>query len=176
MEEKHSGRTISRNQLIKGLIEDYAQQVKRLAFTYVRNWAVADDITQEVFISCYNNIERFRGESSYKTWILKITVNRCKDYLKSKWYKSVLPLDWSSERVPSVENLDTILIQKHEEEEISKVVLSLPLKYREMIILFYYQDLSVDEINGLTGIKKETVKTRLRRAKTKFRELYEGDD
>lgn len=130
MEEKQTEVQFQRNDLVKELIDEYAEQVKRLAFIYVKNWAVADDITQEVFISCFKNIMKFRNDSSYKTWLFKIAVNRCKDYLKSKWYKAILPLDRGSEKLKTEASLDDSLVQKGEREEISKKVLSLPVKYR----------------------------------------------
>ncbi|WP_273831929.1 sigma-70 family RNA polymerase sigma factor [Guptibacillus sedimenti] len=171
MGEKIRENEFERNELIRELIDDFAEPIKRLAFTYVKNWAVADDITQEVFISCFKNIEHFRGDSSYKTWLFKIAVNRCKDYLKSKWFRSMIPFR-GDEKVGVGTGLDEILVQKSEGEEISEKVLSLSVKYREVIILFYYEDLSLHEIEELTGIKTETIKTRLRRAKLQLRELY----
>ena len=172
MEERETEFRFQKNELVRELIDEYAEQIKRLAFTYVKNWAVADDITQDVFISCFKNIDHFRGDSSYKTWPFKIAVNRCKDYLKSKWFKAILPLDRGIEKLQTKASLDVELVQKSEEEEISNKVLTLPLKYREVIILFYYEDLKVHEIEELTGIKSETIKTRLRRAKLQLRELY----
>ncbi|MBF0705430.1 sigma-70 family RNA polymerase sigma factor [Alkalihalobacillus hwajinpoensis] len=171
MGEKKTDNEFERNEIVREFIDDFAEQIKRLAYTYVKNWAVADDITQEVFISCFKNIEHFRGESSYKTWLFKITVNRCKDYLKSKWFRSMVPFR-GDEKVEVAAGLDEILVQKSEGEEISQKVLSLSVKYREVIILFYYEDLGLQEIEELTGIKTETVKTRLRRAKLQLRELY----
>ncbi|WLR61482.1 sigma-70 family RNA polymerase sigma factor [Guptibacillus hwajinpoensis] len=171
MGERKADNEFERNEIVRELIDDFAEQIKRLAYTYVKNWSVADDITQEVFISCFKNIDHFRGESSYKTWLFKITVNRCKDYLKSKWFRSMVPFR-GDEKVEVATGLDEILVQKSEGEEISQKVLSLSVKYREVIILFYYEDLSLQEIEELTGIKTETVKTRLRRAKLQLRELY----
>lgn len=78
----------------------------------------------------------------------------------------------SDDKLKTVGSLDDGLIQKSEGEEISQKVLSLSIKYREVIILFYYEDLSIQEIEQLTGIKTETIKTRLRRAKLQLRELY----
>ncbi|MDO6657778.1 sigma-70 family RNA polymerase sigma factor [Anaerobacillus sp. 1_MG-2023] len=173
MGEKKTDNECERNEIVRELIDDFAEQIKRLAYTYVKNWAVADDITQEVFISCFKNIGHFRGESSYKTWLFKITVNRCKDYLKSKWFRSMVPFR-GDEKVEVAAGLDAGLIQKSEEENISLKVLDLPVKYREVIILFYYEDLSIQEIFNLTGIKVETIKTRLRRAKLQLRDMYEG--
>ncbi|WP_342032480.1 sigma-70 family RNA polymerase sigma factor [Mesobacillus boroniphilus] len=159
------------------LIEDYADRVNRLAYTYVKSWQSAEDITQEVFISCYKNLDSFRSESSYKTWIFKITVNKCKDYLKSKWYKSIVPIEFGWSLIPgSKTSPEEDVINKNKHYTLSKNVMSLPAKYREIIILYYYEDLNIAEISNLTSINLDTVKTRLRRAKALLRKKYEGVD
>ena len=80
-EEFHSKQ---REDILRELIDLYAESIKMLAFTYVQNWSTAEDITQDVFIKCYEKMEDFRGDSTYKTWLYKITRNKCIDYLKSK--------------------------------------------------------------------------------------------
>ncbi len=156
----------SKEELLRELIELYAESIKRLAYTYVKNWSAADDITQEVFIKCYEKMEDFRGDSSYKTWLYKITRNKCKDYLKSKWYRSFFPTDFMPERLGNNEiSTEDQVINKLEDMELSQKVLALPTKYREIIILFYYEQLKMKEIEALTHLNVETIKTRLRRGK-----------
>lgn len=168
---------ISNEELLEKLIENYAEHVNRLAYTYVKNWQAAEDITQEVFISCYKNLDSFRKDSSYKTWIFKITVNKCKDYLKSKWYKSFLPIDFGwSFKLETKDSPEEQVIEQNTQYTLSKNVMSLPAKYREIIILYYYEDMNIAEISKLTNINLDTVKTRLRRAKALLRKMYEGVD
>ncbi|WP_312097217.1 sigma-70 family RNA polymerase sigma factor [Niallia sp.] len=156
----------SKEELLRELIELYAESIKRLAYTYVKNWSAAEDITQEVFIKCYENIEGFRGDSSYKTWLYKITRNKCKDYLKSKWYRSFFPTDFMQERIGNNEfSTEEQALNKLEDIELSQKVLALPTKYREIIILFYYEQLKMKEIEALTHLNVDTIKTRLRRGK-----------
>lgn len=168
-------RTITTEELLEMLVDEYSARVKRLAYTYVKSWQAAEDITQEVFISCYKNLDSFRIESSYKTWLFKITVNKSKDYLKSKWYKSIVPFDfnWSLFSGMKASPEDEV-IEKNDEYILSEKVLRLPAKYREVIILYYYEDLNIREISELSNINLDTVKTRLRRAKSLLRKMYEG--
>ncbi|MGD6992958.1 sigma-70 family RNA polymerase sigma factor [Sutcliffiella horikoshii] len=72
----------SKESLLEGLIDDYGTELKRIAFLYVKDESLAEDIIQEVFISCYHHLDSFRKESSYKTWLIRITVNKSKDALK----------------------------------------------------------------------------------------------
>lgn len=156
----------TKEELLEQLITQYGQDIKRLAYTYVKNWSTAEDITQEVFISCYKKIDDFRGESTYKTWLYKIAINKCKDFYKSRWYRFVIPVDNVIEKFTGRNSsLEEQLISKEKDYLLSQHVLSLPRKYREMIILYYYEELKIWEIEELTGIKQKTIKTRLRRAK-----------
>ncbi|TRZ40577.1 sigma-70 family RNA polymerase sigma factor [Niallia circulans] len=152
---------------LKELIDLYAESIKMLAYTYVRNWSAAEDITQDVFIKCYEKMNEFRGESSHKTWLYKITRNKCKDYLKSKWYRAFIPTDFTKEKlVTSNEfSVEDRVITKLDDLELSLKVLALPTKYREIIILFYYEELKIKEIENLTNLNISTIKTRLRRGK-----------
>ncbi|WP_312475254.1 sigma-70 family RNA polymerase sigma factor [Neobacillus sp.] len=160
----HSGKT--NEELLRNLIGDYSEEIKRLAYSYLKDWTTSDDITQEVFIKCYQKMDTFRGESSYKTWLYKIAINLCKDYLRSKWYRHILPSDFYKVRFKSnTLSPEEQFISKSEDIELSQMVLSLQAKYREIIILYYYEDLKINEIVQLTGINSETIKTRLRRAK-----------
>lgn len=164
----------SKDEQLKLLIDDYASYINRLAYLYVKDWSIAEDITQDVFLKCYEKMDTFRGDSSYKTWLYKITVNKCKDYLKSKWYRSILPTEYikdvllTTNRTPEQQ-----VVANDEKHALAQLVLSLPGKYREVIILFYYEQLNIKEIAEITGIKQETIKTRLQRGKRMLQTKYE---
>lgn len=161
-------------EILECLIDEYGQSIKRLTFTYVKNWPIAEDLTQEIFITCYTKLDQFRGDSSYKTWLYKIAINKCKDFLKSKWYRYGFHLESVIEKIGGrTESLEEQIIIKEEGQILSQQVLSLSKKYREVIILYYYEDLKIWEIEELTGIKQETIKTRLRRAKQQLRQRIE---
>ncbi|GGE37905.1 RNA polymerase subunit sigma [Pullulanibacillus camelliae] len=160
--------------LLEELMDEYGTQVKKLAYTYVRHWSIAEDVAQEVFLSVYKNLHRFRGEASYKTWIYKITINKSKDALKSRFFRPEKLLQklktFSGQEAPSAE--DHVII-KNEDGMLSECVMALPVKYREVIILYYYENLKLEEIQDYTKLKLSTIKTRLRRAKGLLRSIYE---
>ena len=166
--------SLDREQLLEDLMEQYGEQVKKLAYSYVRNWPIAEDVAQEVFISVYKNLHRFRGDASYKSWIYKIAINKSKDALKTRFlrpdklFKKLKTLGIAEEQ--SAEDWAMV---RDEDRALSQMVLDLPLKYREVIILYYYEGLKLEEITAYTKLNLSTVKTRLRRAKGLLRKMYE---
>ncbi len=159
---------------LNSLMREYGQSVLWLSYSYVRDKNLAEDITQDVFISCYKKLDTFREESSIKTWIYRITTNRCKDVMKSKAYKykkitqSLFDHYFSKDGTP-----EDLLIKKSEEKEISLKVLALPLKYREVIFLYYFENLKIEDISTLLSINANTVKTRLHRGRELIKQMYE---
>ncbi|WP_235848490.1 sigma-70 family RNA polymerase sigma factor [Litchfieldia alkalitelluris] len=163
----------TKEDILRSLIERYSNSITRLAFTYVKDWSLAEDITQEVYITCYKKLDDFRGDSSYKTWLFKITVNKCKDYLKSKWFRRILPVDYMDFK--GLVNNQTVIEEnliETEEIELAEKVMALPVKYREVIIFYFYEDLKLQEIADLTGTKLATIKSRLMRAKSSLRKMF----
>ena len=78
------------NDIIENLISLYGNDVLRIATAYTKDSSISEDIFQEVFIKVAKNIDKFEKRSSEKTWIIRITINTCKDYLKSSWNKKVI--------------------------------------------------------------------------------------
>jgi RNA polymerase sigma-70 factor, ECF subfamily len=157
------------------LMDQYGDMVIRLAYTYVRSEQAAEDIAQEVFLKCYEKLKDFRGDSSYKTWLYKITVNKCKDYKKAWTFRNIFVTDViSTFQKNSNDSIDQELFIKETKHEISINVLSLPVKYREIIILYYYEHLSLSEISHLLHININTIKSRLSRGKKMLEKPLKG--
>ncbi|MFB5195182.1 sigma-70 family RNA polymerase sigma factor [Neobacillus sp. KR4-4] len=168
---------LSNEELLVWLMEKYGDMVLRLAYTYVKNKQLAEDISQEVFISCYKNMDQFQQKASYKTWLYRIAVNRCTDVVKSWSYRNIYYKDFFSFFLKSeVPLAEENMIENEEKEMIFQKVLTLPLKLREVIILYYYEDLSIDEIATLLHINENTIKTRLHRARNSLKTTFEGSD
>jgi RNA polymerase sigma-70 factor, ECF subfamily len=151
------------------LMDQYGQQIVRLIYTYVQDKYVAEDLAQEVFIKCYHNLSHFENRSSYSTWLYRIAVNQSKDYLKSSWVKKVkqrLSPKHVKEKVSSPEQS---FLQNIEDQQLLTTVLSLPVKYREVIALHYFNDLSVKEMALCMNVNESTIYTRLRRAKDELK-------
>ena len=152
------------NDIIENLISLYGNDVLRIATTYTHNLSIAEDIFQEVFIKVARNIDKFEKRSTEKTWIIRITINTCKDYLKSSWNKKVVPMETIEQNDITKHSDDTIL-----KEELSTIViqeiLKLPEKYKEVLLLYYYQDLRTTDISKILNIPESSIRTRLKRAR-----------
>lgn len=147
------------------LIDEYGKDVLKTAYLFVKDTSLADDIFQEVFIKVYKNLHKYRGEASLKTWILQITINQCKDYLKSNWFKRIILNFSDKEEVKVSSSLENIFIDKEEKKQLLNQVLELPILMREVLILYYYHDMNVAEISTALSIPQGTARSRLHRAK-----------
>ncbi|MEH7356795.1 sigma-70 family RNA polymerase sigma factor [Neobacillus drentensis] len=157
------------------LMDRYGDMIIRLAYTYVRSDQAAEDIAQDVFLKCYEKLKDFRGDSSYKTWLYKITVNKCKDYKKTWSFRNIIVTDViSTFQKSSNGSFEQEVFMKEAKQEISIKVLSLPVKYREIIILYYYEHLSLAEISKLLNINMNTIKSRLSRGKKMLEKPLKG--
>lgn len=159
---------------IETLIRMYGNDVLRTAYLYVRDLNTAEDIFQEVFIKVNRKLSTFEGNSSIKTWIIRITINACKDYLKSAWNKRVVPMmEYQEDMIVSETDYDDVE-NKDTRELIRKTVLSLPSKYKDLILCVYYQDMTVAEAANALNIAEGTAKSRLSRARQKLKTMLEG--
>ena len=165
---------------IERLINCYGDDVLRVAYIYVKDKHKAEDIFQEVFIKVFKKYHTFKGDSSEKTWLMKITVNVCKDYFKSFWVKRVL-LNSDKEEEREVyekqynsESLDDSIIKSIESRELLNEVMNLSLKYKEVIILYYYQQFTTKEISEMLKLPEGTIRTRLFRARELLRKNVSG--
>ncbi|MDR6121293.1 RNA polymerase sigma-70 factor (ECF subfamily) [Bacillus sp. SLBN-46] len=158
------------------LINEYGTMVKRLAFSYVKDKSLAEDISQEVFIAAYKNLDSFKGGSSYKTWIYRITINRSKDMVKSKSFRMVSLSNIINPFKKSSTSTEVEVIRKENNNNVVECILALPVKYREIIYLFYYEDLKIHEIHHITNINTETIKSRLRRGKQLLKNKLSAED
>jgi RNA polymerase sigma factor (sigma-70 family) len=169
----------NREELIIWLMEEYGQSLVRVAYTYVKQEQLAEDVVQEVFVNCYKKLHLFRQESSYKTWLYKITINQCKDVIKSWNFKNLILYNnfVGFQSKPSDEKSPEEKILLYEEaKQISRIVVSLPIKLREVIIFYYYEEMKIEQISDLLGINQNTVKSRLLRGKQQLKKkLQRGE-
>ncbi|MEO4054841.1 sigma-70 family RNA polymerase sigma factor [Solibacillus sp. CAU 1738] len=155
--------------ILEQMMIEYGNELVRLAFSYVKDTEIAKDMVQNTFIKCYKNLDSFRYDSQIKTWLYRITINECKDHLKSWNYKMVQVKSYISETAKSIlPSTEKTVIDKYNNEEIKDTIFSLPKVYREVVYLYYYDSLVTEEIAKVLDIPVNTVKTRLRRAKQKL--------
>ncbi|WP_066250661.1 sigma-70 family RNA polymerase sigma factor [Neobacillus drentensis] len=160
--------------IIDEMMNRYGQEVLRLVFSYVNNRAIAEDLTQDIFVKCYKGLHTYSGKSKLRTWLWRIAINHCKDFLKS-WYTKnvVITEDEPLNNTTKKDMVEQTVIQRQEDDQLISAIMMLPIKYREVIYLYYYEELPIKEIAVLTEVGDSTVKTRLRRAKELLKERLE---
>lgn len=157
---------------LKELMSQYTEYLIRLAYYYVKDLHAAEDIVQEVFIKFYNSQSNYEEQGELKAFLTKMTVNKSKDYLKSWTYRRV-QLQNKLFHTESTMKSDE-LVRKDEETIIGEAILQLPLKQREVLIYFYFHEMTIVAIAGLLVIPESTVKTRLRRGRELLRNQLKG--
>lgn len=159
--------------LLGELMNTFGKDVWNYAYSITRKWDLADDITQEVFIKVYRNINAFRRDASVKTWLLTITRNTAIDFQRSAFFRKVTLSDWLEERGES-RSVEQEAMENATVNEMWDMVLKLPAKYREAIILFAHHQLSMKEMADVLGVTEGTVKSRLFHARQKLSKMREG--
>lgn len=148
---------------IQKIVEIYGTSIVRIAFTFVKNLSDAEDIAQDVFLSYVQKSPVLNDEGHEKAWLIRVAINKCKDYLKSAWKKHVIPLPDDLSYLPSE---DLMLL---------KTVLELDEKYRLPIYLYYFDDFSIKEIAKMLNTNPSTIGTRLERGRRIMKNKL-GDD
>lgn len=169
--EKNSS---SNDELLHQLVQEHALSIKKMIYLYVNDAMETEDILQDVFISCYQNLDTFKNSSSYKTWLIRIAINKCKDYHKRWSIRSIFyrPIVGRSDHEESAEQT---LLTKETTDEMMLTLSRLTPKLKEVLILYYYEELKMEEIADILEINVNTVKSRLLRAKAKLKkEIEEG--
>ncbi|MDM5248366.1 sigma-70 family RNA polymerase sigma factor [Lysinibacillus sp. G4S2] len=176
MEETMQVSGLSRDQVIEELMTDYGQEVLQLVYTYVHDAALAEDLTQEIFIKCYKALSSYQGKSSLKTWLWRIAINHSKDYIKS-WYKKNVDVIETNVLAETLETGDLLeqVVQHSEDDALFDLVMALPVKYRELIYFYYFEEYSIQEIASILSLNKNTVKTRLRKARALLQKALGGN-
>lgn len=171
--EKVLSNTIDREAVLEIIMDAYGDRIKRLVYSYVKSWETASDLTQEVFVTAYIKLDTFQRRSSFKTWLYTIAVNKCKDYLKSWHYRNMIMNEKVFHFVKDRGNTpEEAALHNDASSKLLQAVMEMPLKYREVILLHYYQDLSLQEIGETLGLPITTVKTRLFRGKEKLKRVF----
>lgn len=157
---------------LREIMVSYGQEVWNYAYFLTKSFHLADDITQDVFLSVYRNIGSYRSQCTLKTWLFTITRNTAINYRRSAFFRKVIPVGWVKETraAPSVEQdvMSALLAN-----EVWEMVLTLPAKHREVLILDAKYELTANEIAAILGVSEGTVKSRLSRARKKVSELWE---
>ena len=144
------------------IIREHIDMVYRLAMSQTKNKANAEDVTQEVFLRFIENREKLTSMEHIKAWLIRVTINCSKSVFLNSWFKKTVPLT------------NELTFDTPEKSEVYYAVQTLPSKYRTVIHLFYYEDMSVREIAECLSMKESTVKSHLFRGRELLRNELKG--
>jgi len=147
------------------IIEKYFNMIYKLAIAETKDVHTAEDVTSDVFLKFMQTSKVFDSEEHIKAWLLRVTINASKSFFSSSWFKKTVPLE---------ETLEAAEVPE-EESEVYLAVMKLPEKYRTVIHLFYYEELSVREIAEIINSNESTVKSQLSRARGLLKEALKGE-
>ena len=152
---------------IDDVVRRYADMVYRLALLNMKNKYEAEDAFQEVFLKLYKNMHKINDEEHLKAWLIRVTVNQCRSMAVSAWNKHTVSLEMTGEMVEESEHEDY--------SEVYEAVRELPEKYREVIYLYYYEELQIKEIAKFLKRREATIKTQLARGRKLLNERLKGE-
>lgn len=153
---------IDKNKYLENMVEKYSNMVYRLALTRTKSKENSEDVYQEVFLRLSRKLPNFESEEHEKAWLIKVTINCSKNLLNSNFLK------YNSELK------EEIAFDTKERHDIYYAVQELPLKYRTIIHLYYYEQYKINEISKILNISENTIKSRLARAREKLKQKIEG--
>lgn len=160
----------AREELFCQLVERYQSSLLRMCCVYLKDNALAEDAVQETFVKAYRNLTTFRGESSEKTWLFRIGMNVCRDMRRGRWFRYVdLRVTPDTLPIPAGE-------AEEDYEELAQAIVLLPDKYKEVILLHYYQNMNVRETAQALGLAPSSVSNRLKKAHARLKSLLERRD
>lgn len=157
------------------LVDQYKDLVYTLAVRMLKNREEAEEVSQDAFIKIYKSLKSFKGDSKLSTWIYKVTYNCCLDQLKkNKKHLNDVPITESNyNKIDTIDNALEGLIKTEKQQLIRSCVHQLPEESSAIITLFYFDELSLEEISKITGIEANTVKVKLYRARKKLAQIME---
>ncbi|MFC4321475.1 RNA polymerase sigma factor [Litchfieldia salsa] len=158
---------------VNELYEEYNQRLYRLALSYVKDRYLAEDLAHDILVKCYITREKFKGECSFHSWMYRIAINHCIDFLrKGNRHRDMLHEEIERFNDQEMCTPESEVMTGCEKEELRDKLNQLPNKYQEVITLFYFQDQSLKEMENRLNINLSTIKSRLFRAKRMLREMY----
>lgn len=154
-------------QEVNAAIERYSDTVRRLCMIHLKNHADTEDIFQTVFLKYVLSSVCFESEEHEKAWFIRVTLNACKDLLKSFFRSHTVSIE---------EVLEQPVALPEDNREVLQAVLSLPQKYKDVIYLHYYEGYTAPQMSKLLGKNVNTIYTLLTRARQMLKEKLGGED
>ncbi|WP_431027375.1 sigma-70 family RNA polymerase sigma factor [Lysinibacillus sp. LZ02] len=148
---------------MRRLIEEYGEYIYHFAYLYVKDKQVAEEITQDVFYTYSVKSNQFRGEASIKTYLTRIVINKSHDELRKMKRRTMLQAILPFTKTACSAEQEVLV--KVQGRSLKEAVWNMPVHYREVIILYYYEEFAIKEIVSLLGTSENTIRTRLRRGR-----------
>lgn len=154
------------------LVKRYQKKVYNTTYRMMGNREDANDLAQEAFLRVYRKLDRFKGNSSFSTWLFTVTTNLCRDEMRKRQRRlQTTSLSEKERNIPDeMMSPEDLSLQRELRDKLQQVIDKLPNKHREVIILREFQGLSYDEIAEVTGVSMGTVKSRLSRARRSIKQ------
>ncbi|WP_042169937.1 RNA polymerase sigma factor [Paenibacillus gorillae] len=158
---------------LRQLMERYGNEVLRTAVLLLRDRHLAEDVSQDVFIDVYRKINQLKADRSLRAWLIAMTVNRCRERMRRASWKRLLFRERLEEEAgaaigPGSEGWAV-------SATIQSIIMALPLRYREVIVLHYYQDMAIADIAETLDEPEGTIKSKLQRGRKLLKtSLVEG--
>lgn len=146
-------------------IDEYADTIRRICMIHLKNYSDTEDIFQTVFMKYVLHTAPFESKDHEKAWIIRVTINACKDFLKNVFRRRTVPLDQLIEKPQDM---------PEDHSDLLEAVLDLPKKYKDVIYLYYYEGYSAAEISSILKKNVNTVYTLLTRARQILKSRLEG--
>lgn len=163
------------NEQLSECIDRYGKLIVRIAYAYLKDRQLAEDVCQDVYIKFCCERKSFQDDAHERAWMIRVTVNRCKDICKSAWKRRVQMRSDDMPEESRWEDDPEVISEKEEHARfVFEQVSLLKSPFKTVIILYYYEDLSTNEIAQALKIPKATVRSRLKRAREKLKILMEG--
>ena len=157
----------SDDQTLERLMAQYGDSLLRMCWMMLRDRELARDAAQESFLKAYRALGSLRNGETEKAWLMRIAINTCKDMRRSRWWR-MIDRRVTPDDLPEAGREDTL-----PDSMPLIAVMNLPEKYRQVVLLHYYQGLTLEEIARTLDTSASTIRTRLSRAKTKLRQKLE---
>ena len=171
------------NQIVEGdtnsftiLVDRYKDLVFTLAIRMLKNREEAEEVAQDTFIKAYKSLEKFKGDSKFSTWIYRVAYNTCLDRIKKnkKHLNNVEINEFTEHQVVTIDNALDKMEVKEREEAMQRCIDTLPSEESFLLTLYYFDDLSLDEISKIVGITANSIKVKLFRSRKKLASILKS--
>ncbi len=161
----------SHEEMLAHMVAQYEVMLLRTCYMYLHDQGLAEDATQETFLKAYKALDSFRGDSSEKTWLMRIAMNTCRDMQRSAWFR-YMDRSVEIERLPQPARTFEFM----EADDLTQAILKLSVKYKEVILLHFYQDMTMREIASVLNLSSSTVQKRIKTACSKLKKMLGKED